>query len=136
VTYAADNRRWLEPYIREMAQRMNLPQWRVDLSDDEPEDGSTAQVHIQGQGRIARVLLRDPHGDMDDLRDSVVHELLHLHIHDMETVIHQTEQHFNPAAYDIVTRMYREQMEIAVCAIARAWSSCLPLPNPRKRRAI
>ena len=129
MTYATDNREWLEPYIVDMAQRVGLPHWRLTLSDDDPEDGSLAQVHIRGDSRRATILLRDPDGDMDDLRDSVVHELMHVHLHDMEHVFTQTEDHFGMGIWDILRRNLHNQLEIAVCAITHAWCQTLPLPE-------
>lgn len=130
MAWASGNRGWLEPYILEIAQRMGLTHWRIKLSDDDPEDGNLASVHIQGQSRKATVLIRDPDGDMDDLRDSVIHELMHVHLHEMEVAIIQTEQHFNPAAWDIVRSNLHNQLELAICAVTRAWAATLPLPEP------
>lgn len=130
MTFSSENRSWLEPYIQDMAQRMGLPHWRITLSDDDPEADCIASVHIRGEARRAAILIRDPNGDMDDLRDSVIHELLHVHLHEMEVVLHQTEQHFNPAAWDIVTSSYHNQLELAICAMTLAWCRVLPLPVP------
>lgn len=135
MTYAADNRSWLEPYIREMAKRVGLPHWRVALGGDDPSDDCLASVHIQGESRRATVFIRDPNGDMDDLRDSVIHELMHVHLHEMEEVVRQTEQHFNPAAWDLFTRNHHNQLEIAICAMTRAWAESLPLPVMAEQEA-
>ena len=128
MTYSADNRDWLEPYIIDIAQRMGLPHWRIKLSDDDPEDGNLASVHIQGESRKATILIRDPDGDMDDLRDSVVHELLHVHLHEMEKVFIQTEYHFGSGTWDVVQRNLHNQLELAICAMTWAWCQTLPLP--------
>ena len=127
MTFASDNRDWLEPYILDIAQRMGLTHWRVKLGDEGPTEGCSATVHIQGESRRAVVLIGEP-DDAEDLRDSVVHELMHIHLHEMEAALLQTEQHFNPAAWDIVTRNHHNQLEQAICAITLAWADLLPLP--------
>ena len=128
MTFASDNRDWLEPYILDIAQRMGLTHWRVKLGDEGPTEGCSATVHIQGESRRAVVLIGEP-DDAEDLRDSVVHELMHIHLHEMEAALLQTEQHFNPAAWDIVRRNHHNQLEQAICAITLAWAALLPLPD-------
>jgi len=127
-TFASKNRGWLEPYIRDVAGRMNLSHWKIELAHNDPEDDCLASVSINGQSRTATMRFRDPHGDMDDLRESVVHECVHCHLNDMEAAVLQTEDHFNPATFDIVRRNIHNELETAICAMSRAWSILLPLP--------
>lgn len=128
MTYSTDNRSWLEPYIKDVALRMNLGHWRIHLSDEQPDDETDAQIELFGASRRGMIRIGDPDGDMEELRDCVVHELLHCHLHELEASVLQAEQHFNPPAFDLVRRNAHNQLEIAIHAIARGWSHVLPLP--------
>lgn len=128
MTFAADNREWLEPYIVDMAQRVGLGFWHIRLSNHDPDPDATASVTIIGDNRMATIFLRDPNGDMEDLRNSVIHELMHVHLHELEQVTMGLEWHFGGAAWDVLSRTMHDRLEVTVCALTRAWEVFLPLP--------
>lgn len=130
-TYASKNRSWLELYILDIARQLNLTHWRIELIDEEPGEDRAAQVWIRTESRRAKVLVTKPE-DMDDLRNSIVHEVLHLHLEPTQSGLHHAKDHFNPPVWDIVSRHLHEELEVAVSALTKAIAPLMPMPKKTK----
>lgn len=46
-------------YVRQIADLLNLKDWRIDVFRDRSEDGTEAQVHLMADARRARIALGD-----------------------------------------------------------------------------
>lgn len=134
MSYVADNRAWLEPYVHTLIDAMNLGYWRISLEDEWPpenvkETSDAATWHSSDYYR-ARIYLNDPDGDFVELRSRIVHELTHLLLRDWDKAIESVEEHLNPPVWHLLEQRLEHEMEQAVDAIAVAWAKTLPLPEP------
>lgn len=112
------------PYVRRLADLMGLKDWTVEIVDEAPSndaEASTVMVYGRKLARIrfsAKFLDDTPEGQ----RETVVHELTHLHLMPMDGVISDllNEEHY---------RIYMRFMEYGIDGIAEAWAPHLPLPS-------
>jgi hypothetical protein len=71
----------LERYIRTIANALGLRDWEIKLSDETCEDGYYDTITPQQNHKSATIRLSKDWFKLDaaDQRDSIIHELLHLH---------------------------------------------------------
>lgn len=134
MTYVSENRHWLEPYLRDLQHRMDLDHWRIELIDQEPEDDCRAQVWLRKDSRWARILVGDAYeDDMSELRDSMVHELLHVHINAFDGLFDDVESHLGTPAWDVIEKRRHVELEHLIFALTRVIAPTMPLPKPKKK---
>lgn len=134
--FVAKNRRWLERYVRQLQAAMNLGHWTIVLRDGDPPDEDRSDTYKAAVWRSNAYLTADlyvaSHETRDDLRASIVHELVHIHLRDYDEAIRAVERHINQPAYDILASWQHHEMERAVDAISNPWAALLPLPPEGK----
>jgi hypothetical protein len=117
-------RRAFTPYVRALADLMELRDWTVSVDDSAPDDGMMASVHCAYGRKNLTISLSD--GFLDEpegrQRQTVAHELVHAHLQPMHQMLHGELQSSAFAAYKL-------PMEYAVDAIAEGWARHLPLPS-------
>lgn len=134
-SYVAKSRKWLEPYLRDLSKHMNLAHWTITLEDESPGElsDSRAGVWLADDYNRAKLYVNVPES-MNDLRQSLVHELVHLHMRDWMRSAEALEGQLRPSAWEIAHTRIDHEMEQAVDAIAMAWAESLPLPVMHKRK--
>jgi hypothetical protein len=126
-------------YMLDMAKRIGLSDWRLVISVgtmDNPEHGAEVQTH--SGSKTANITLREdwPELSPEDLRELVVHELVHLHTKPIKDVLWNKREMLG----SIVTGLIYDEMdtheEYAVDLISRIWARELPLPGtmPSEKR--
>lgn len=130
----------LEAYVRDCADLFGLPHWEITLDDESADDGNIAQIQLL---RVAfraylRVAADFAERGVDEIRETIVHELVHLHF---ANALYVVEDDFkkNPAiakaTAEAITEAYVRQHEIAVDSIARAIACDFPLIQlPKQKR--
>jgi hypothetical protein len=132
-TFTKDNRHWLEPYLRDIQQRMGLSHWRLELKDGWPEEGSKTAVACVWRNTnqaSADLYFRDPEGDWNQLLASIVHELVHVHTRDWDEATDAAREHLTVPTWTMYNHRLVQEMEQAVDAISWAWAQSLPMPKP------
>jgi hypothetical protein len=125
--------RKIAKYIAVVANALGLRDWSLRLHDDEPDDkDAQASVATVYGRKIAHVNLG--HGfsmlDPEEQRHVIVHELLHVLMDPTWTLVNQAlPGQIGVSAWGVFEAAYRERMEHAVDAIAKALAPALPLPE-------
>jgi len=113
--------KWL-PYVRDLADRLALRDWRVVIADDAP-DGSDAiaSVYCCPGRKYATIRFGDVFfsDDRADQRHSIVHELVHAHLGAYVAAVERLSND------DKTLRML---MEYAVDGLADAIAPLVPIP--------
>jgi hypothetical protein len=143
------DRREFERYVRACADMLELRDWSTRVDWGQPDtpprvDSATMQWNASSEsipGRKAVVLTfpfecRD--WDLDELRQTVAHELLHAHVAPMwEMVRVDLHEHMVQATYDVFADGFRRWLEYGVDAMADIAVKNLPLidwPAPKESR--
>ncbi len=130
MSWAADNRYWLEPYIQEIADRMGLRDWQIKLEDNDPSGGTLGECEAHQGAKRAWIAIADHGDDEEDLRNTVIHELLHCHWNEANKLVEELATNFLGMAASAVTRIaWKSAMELGIDGIATAWESSMPLPS-------
>ena len=117
-------------YVRKLAHELLLDNWTIRIEPDRPhkEDGiyPIAQTYVLTSSRYAEIrfmpeLFTEPERDERDLRQTLLHELLHLHIeHGFMDVTHMLERSMAPSGWATVEHNVTVAMERMVDGLADA----------------
>jgi hypothetical protein len=126
----AEHARWLA-YLRDLADRLGLRDWRLDLDRDPTAGGLLAHVEVTDGARWALVTLGPTWGVLppDRQRQALVHELIHPHFQEIAEAVAHGREVLGGTAIEVVERAVRHQIEHAVDALAEAVAPLLPLPG-------
>jgi hypothetical protein len=119
------------PYVRHLADLMGLKDWVISIDDDPPfNNGAIATARIC-EGRKNLILdlsstFLEKEDDREYQRHTIVHELVHCHLGQMNEVL---RQFLSAEQYAI----HRINMEFANDGIAEAWAKSLPVPATREK---
>lgn len=113
------------PYIREVADRLRLRDWTIEVSDEGTDRPYTnALICVSHQRKYADLYLSDGFLDLtpERQRHCVVHELLHCHFgHADQWVRHKIDGD----AEEAYTRMF----EVGIDGLADAIAPLMPMPD-------
>jgi hypothetical protein len=137
------NREQLGRYVRELADRMGLMDWKLKLGDGRPPrdsddpppyreaENDAACVHIVYGRKVAVVWFADDWADweMGELRQTATHELVHCHLQGMQWALNNVQELVPAMTMNVVNGAFRDMCEIATDGIAMAWAETLPLPS-------
>ena len=118
--------RWA-PYVRRLADLLCLRDWRIEVYEDSPSDGSAVASCQPVTGRkyavirLSESFLTDPKADQ---RHTLTHELLHCHLGPMTRLLEANEA--MPPAVQLA-------LEYCVDGLADAIAPLLPEPPPSTR---
>lgn len=118
-------------YVRDMADLMGLRDWTVGIASDPPEDDeANASVEVTFGRRYAMIKFSATWTERapEEMRQTVVHELAHCHLWSMNQRICDLHNLLGTGTYEVMEKAYRENLELAIDAIAQAWAETLPLP--------
>lgn len=117
-------------YVRTVADLMGLRDHEIRLARepiaDDSDRAGTCQV-TYGR-RSARIHLLDSHDDAEELRNTVVHELLHVHLQPVQWHINALEPLLGTPAFTLFDATWIDHQEIVIDGLAAAWAPTLPLP--------
>ena len=125
----------LAAYVRDLADMMGLRDWIVNFSqrdaDDQEEQESCASQFVPyGTQRVnLEISPKWQEWEPEDLRVTLVHELVHCHtvrmMWSVNIAAHELAK--DETLGNIITQGFNTDQECAVEAIATAWANCLPL---------
>lgn len=124
----------LERYMREIADQMGLKDWRIILETEEPEDGAMGTCETATGQKVATIRIKNHGTDADELRNTVVHELLHAHFNAIREPINNVRSAVGDLVYWPIYYGVTDHVELAIDGIATAWAESFPLPIKAKKR--
>ena len=125
------NRVLLGKYMAYLTDEVGLRDWSIALSDDPCEDELAGTCHpIRGR-RVASIALNSAWMDADpcDLRETIVHELLHCHTEPITYPLASMRDVVGSVLHDHLETTQSMALEFAVDAIASSFARCLMLPH-------
>lgn len=122
----------LEPYIRDLADRLLLRDWEIVLSRQMAANGRWAEIHISQQENLAVVRVQHPEfwgEDLEDQREHLTHEIMHLHLARLDGVMTKLKGMLDSdAMMEFAGKCFDEEHEIATQRLARCIAPLMPLP--------
>ena len=111
------------PYIREVADQMQLRDWQIFVSNKRAGEGRRARVFFPGGRKVATIWLSKNflRSAPEEQRQTVCHELCHLHFAPMHTPTWE-------ALPEAARPFYVNALELGVDALAEVLAPFLPLP--------
>ena len=125
----------VEGYVRELRNALGLGHWSILLPDEYPSDdpeGVWAEI-TPTEGRY-RAKLRFGTGffelDAEETRNTIVHELLHLHFNRAGDVVRlgPYRQELGQTLYNSLHEQVKTEIEYGIDALATIIAKRLPLP--------
>lgn len=120
-------------YVRLLADALGLKDWGVTVNRDAPDNPIAAASMACVTGRkIVHICLRASvflTSSCEEQRHYVLHELVHVHLDDVDTVMCQVEDVIDGDMYKLLKRVVDDRIEFAVDAIAAAIGPFFPLPE-------
>jgi hypothetical protein len=122
-------------YLRDLADRLGLKDWRIDLERDQPADdrhGASCSAY-PGQQRVAIRLSRtflDTYSPAEQ-RQAALHEVLHPHFErtDDPLWVAIDNGHGDTALLRLIRDLQRNEREYVIDNLATAIAPLLPLPE-------
>ena len=118
-------------YVRQLADLMELRDWRFDTEITVPRNPNWAASCGITYGRrhacitIAPDTLTKP---PESIRQTIVHELVHCHTTPIRDQLDNVEEHLGKSAYTTIHNATTDVLELATEALANAIAPFLPLP--------
>jgi hypothetical protein len=123
----------LDAYVRRIADAMGMRDWKVTLDKaPPPDDDALGYAVVTYARRRVRVYLAE-HDSIEELRATIVHELLHAHLEPIAWGMHNLQGILGDAVYAVHYEAFKDNVEVAVDTIAMAWAETLPLPIAERR---
>ena len=121
----------LERYISEAQQTLNLGQWKIELEDSPCEDDALAEIEVsenlwQARIRVAHSFFKEK---PEEQRDTIVHELIHVHTSGIERSRDRMEKTLGELAWPVFQASMENEVERAVDALAKIVAPTLPIPE-------
>jgi hypothetical protein len=121
----------LERYISEAQQTLNLGQWKIELEDSPCEDDALAEIEVsenlwQARIRVAYGFFKEK---PEEQRDTIVHELIHVHTAGIERSRDRMEKTLGELAWPVFQASMENEVERAVDALAKIVAPTLPIPE-------
>lgn len=122
----------LAAYFREVADRIGLRDWTIELNYEEETPVSSAHASVECvYGRRLCVVHFGPSfwtQSREEQRNTVVHELVHCHLDPMDAVVRDMETQLGSFVHSVLQDNHHRSVELAADAIATAVAWAFPLP--------
>lgn len=117
-------------YLRAVADRMGLRDWRIDVSLTPAGEEYQAAIQCTGEKRVAVVRLAHDFRKLDpeEQRHALVHELVHVHFHGSVRALHALKVLVGEPAFHVAAEAHELAEEQAVDALAWVIASGMPMP--------
>jgi hypothetical protein len=124
-------RKALAVYVRRVADGLGLRDWTFILDyETSALVGENARIDVTYGRRVATICWGETFWaeSRKDQRNTVVHELLHVHLDAIQAVARDMEEQLGTFAFSVFNDNHHRQTENATDAIAAAISGHFPLP--------
>jgi len=121
----------LERYLSEAQQILNLGQWKIELGDSPCEEDALAEIEVsenlwQAKIRVAHGFFKEK---PEEQRDTIAHELIHVHTAGIERARDRMEKTLGELAWPVFQSSMENEVERAVDALAKIVAPTLPMPD-------
>ncbi len=118
-------------YTRQIAVAMGLGGWIIEETEAPATEGCLAEIEPTYGQRHAKLSLCKEWDTLDPVeqRDTIVHELLHVHLSHLTQLAHDIVETVDEGATKAARASLSLAEEYAVDAMATAWSPYMPLPG-------
>jgi hypothetical protein len=118
-------------YTRQIAVSMGLGGWVIEESETPAEEGALATIEPTYGQRHAKLSLCKEWETLtpEEQRDTIVHELLHVHLAHFSQLAHDIVESLDEGAAKAARASLALAEEYAVDAMSTAWSPFMPLPG-------
>lgn len=129
--------RRMRAYVAQLQPLMRLSHWDISVSEGPARDTAEASIWHSKNCHIAVVYFADKHlaQSPQEQAVTVAHELLHLHLADLDYAAQEGIASLGPLSKPYVEERYTVAMERAVDALSRVLAPFLPLPPSEEERA-
>lgn len=124
----------LAQYVRAIADALGLRDWQFTYTDDPPGEidyeHATAAIRPTRGRKWACLWVPAKWWDEspEDRRQTIAHELLHLHFAGMERILETVQTNLGDATWGVLRAAHLDALEMAVDGIADAIAPFMPLP--------
>lgn len=122
----------LAPYIRDLADRLLLRDWEIDLGRQMAGDGTWADIWIGNGENRARIRLQHPEffgESLERQREYIVHELMHIPTGRLNMVMERINEMLpDDAMIAYAGKCFHDEHEIVTQWLARIIAPLMPLP--------
>lgn len=126
----------VQAYVRDVAEQLELNDWRITIVDEPPEPGadggeSLAQIEDVYGRRLAALRLCPDFIALEPRvqRGTIVHELVHLHFQGAWDYAHLGVKQLLGAAFEPYRAAMCQHLEYGIDAVALAFAEKVPLPS-------
>lgn len=118
-------------YTRQIAVAMGLGGWVIEESSEPASEGCLAEIEATYGQRHAKLSLCKDWEQLspEEQRDTIVHELLHVHLAHLTQLAHDIVESLDEGASKAAKVALALTEEYTVDAMANAWSPYMPLPG-------
>jgi hypothetical protein len=132
----------LEAYMMLLRDEMRLHHWTIFLRDETPEEAedgnrnALAYVEPDKNHYSVNVFLAAdfPSQPPEKQREALVHELVHVHLRDVSTILDELSEPFGVLLFNIIVGYYHQRIELFVQEMALLIAPRFPLPEIRRRK--
>jgi len=120
----------LHAYVRDCADRLGLRDWTLVIRHDPPDEEDALADTLATEGRrraVIRFCENFRELDVEEQRNTVVHELLHCHLYLIENAQSDGEVALGRDTAQILHNSVRRSIELACDSIATAIDEHFPL---------
>ena len=128
MSWVADNADWLETYAATVKDALGLYHWTVHIFGAEPDADYQGQVAVTYGRHIATIRLAVPDSP-EQLRNTVVHELLHCQFERITWAVNNFQQVVGTSAWTVGEGAFTDAVEVTIDALSNAIAPMLPLPE-------
>jgi len=122
----------LRPYIADLLGRLGLSNWQITLVDEEPRNADfSAQAYLENVNYLtAKIAVASSFlsESAEQVRETSVHELVHVHLAGMYRVLASLQQPVGFLVWNTTVEWWERENEQATEAVARVIAAFMPLP--------
>ncbi len=124
----------LSSYLRDLADALLLRDWEITLERGWSDSDAYATISVWAEENHANVKVCEGFfgHPASERRETLTHELLHLHINPIKHALQNARSNLGEHTYGVVEGMMDDATEFAVDGIARVLAAYLPLPPQEK----
>src|ERR1039458_5728905 len=126
----------LATYVRTVADMLGLKDWVIEVSDEPADEQYDAFISMRECQKHATLYIGHSYwaDSPEEQRHTIVHEMLHPHLDQMQRLIERNSEVFGSVPAAILIGQHKVDLEFATDAIAAAISQHFPLPPVHARK--